>query len=198
MRQSAATAWSWIANEHGNDFTRSYLKLPGSLSNPRGPCVPSTHPSEEQPCSLDLAAGSWQGHEPSRRIWVAQRVPGSSSLYWKEHSRNPQLCHEPLRERREPKRRLPFAVWKVTCSCVGHSFLTVGFLSQFCGQATVTCSLAATGTAWGWVPEPVCLDSYPSSTTSGKFLPFSVPRSLQLKSRGNDSTHFLESLSRLS
>ena len=32
MRQSAATAWSWIANEHGNDFTRSYLKLPGSLS----------------------------------------------------------------------------------------------------------------------------------------------------------------------
>ena len=122
----------------------------------------------------------------------------SLSLYWKEHSRNPQLCHEPLRERREPKRRLPFAVWKVTCSCVGHSFLTVGFLSQFCGQATVTCSLAATGTAWGWVPEPVCLDSYPSSTTSGKFLPFSVPRSLQLKSRGNDSTHFLESLSRLS
>ena len=38
------------------------------LDNPHGPCVPSTHPSEEQPCSLDLAAGSWQGLESSRRI----------------------------------------------------------------------------------------------------------------------------------
>lgn len=38
------------------------------LDNPHGPCVPSTHSSEEQPCSLDLAAGNWQGHESSRSI----------------------------------------------------------------------------------------------------------------------------------
>lgn len=90
------------------------------LDNPRGPCVPSTQPSEEQPRSLDLAAGSWQGHEPSRRIWVAQRVPGSSSLYWKEHgaleihnsAMNPCVRGENPREGSHlPYGKLPAVVW---------------------------------------------------------------------------------------